>query len=427
MDILIIGLNHKTATVEIREKVAFDGSKLEEAVNILKESDDIKENIILSTCNRVEIYAGVESREKAIESIKSFIAEFHKVPRGPLDDALYIYEGKQAVKHIFRVASSLDSMVVGEPQILGQLKDAYDFALKSKSTGVYLNKLLKKSVSVAKRIRTETKIAESAVSISFAAVELAKKIFEDLSTTSFMLMGAGEMAELAAKHMINSGVKDVYITNRTYERAEDLAQEFDGKVVPFESFIDELPHTDIVICSTGAPDYVLRKDQMQKVMKQRKQKQMFIIDIAVPRNIDPEINKLDNVYLYSVDDLKDVVDINIHERSKEAAKAEKIVSTEVKSFLKWHDSLVATPTIVALREKADAIRKEELEKTLKKLGPVEEAKIKAIEQLSNSIVNKIIHLPTAALKSEQEDRDIMVDIVNRLFKLDIEENNGEEK
>lgn len=427
MDILVIGLNHKTATVEIREKVAFDGPKLGEALHILRATPSVKENIVLSTCNRVEIYAGVEDRDEAIENIKQFLAGFHNIQRGPLDKALYLHSGPKAVRHIFRVASSLDSMVVGEPQILGQLKDAYDFALKNKSTGVYLNKLMKKSVSVAKRIRTETKIAESAVSISFAAVELAKKIFDDLATKSFMLMGAGEMAELAAKHMMNSGVKDVYITNRTYERAEELAQEFDGKVIPFENFIDELIHTDIVICSTGAPDYVLRKEHVQRIMKARKQRQMFIIDIAVPRNIDPEINDLDNVYLYSVDDLQGVVDTNIEERSREAEKAERIVAAEVQSFLKWQESLIAVPTIVAIREKAEAIRKDELEKMLRKLGPVEESTIKAIEQLTNSIMNKLIHPPTAALKSEQDDRDIMVDMAKRLFKLGTEENNGKEE
>jgi glutamyl-tRNA reductase len=427
MDILVIGLNHKTAAVEIREKVAFDGPKLDEAVTRLKEIPDVKENIVLSTCNRVEIYAGVSDRDRGTENIKNFIAEFHNVQRGPLDNALYIYEGKKAIKHAFRVASSLDSMVVGEPQILGQLKDAYDFALKKKSTGIYLNKLIKKSVSVAKRIRTETKIAESAVSISFAAIELAKKIFDDLATKSFMLMGAGEMAELAARHLINSGVSDVYITNRTYERAEELAEEFDGKVIPFENFIDELHHTDIVICSTGAPDYVLRKEQVHDILKERKQRQMFIIDIAVPRNIDPEINDLDNVYLYDVDDLQGVVNTNIEERSKEAEKAERIVASEVHSFLKWQESLISVPTILAIREKAEGIRKEELEKTLRKMGPLEEDKIKAIEYLTSSIVNKLIHSPTAALKSEEEDRDIMVDMAKRLFKLETGEGNGKEQ
>ncbi|HDH01141.1 MAG TPA: glutamyl-tRNA reductase, partial [Nitrospirae bacterium] len=369
----------------------------------------------------------VNNSDSGAESIKNFIAGFHRVPREPLDKALYIYEGQKAVRHVFMVASSLDSMMVGEPQILGQLKDAYDFALKSRSTGVYLNKLMKKAVSVAKRIRTETKIAENAVSISFAAVELAKKIFEDLSTKSFMLIGAGEMAEIAAKNLINNGVRDVFVTNRTYSRAEELAGEFDGKAIPFDDFVRDLLHTDIVICSTGAPDYILRKEQLHRIMKERKQEPMFIIDISVPRNIDPGINDLDNVYLYDVDDLQGVIDTNIEGRSKEAAKAGKIVDAEVTSFLRWQDSLAAVPAIVALRERAEAIRKEELEKTLRKITPLEEEKIKAIEYLSASIVNKLIHAPTAALKTAEEDRDVMVEMAKRLFNLEPEENNGEKK
>ena len=385
----------------------------------------MKENIILSTCNRVEIYAGVSGLDSGIESIKDFISNFHEVPRDLLDKSLYIHKGPAAVKHMYRVASSLDSMIVGEPQILGQLKDAYDSALKNKSTGVFLNKLMRKSVSVAKRIRTETKIAESAVSISFAAVELAKKIFDDLSTKSFMLIGAGEMAELAARHLINNGVKDVYVTNRTIARAEELATEFNGKVIPFESFIQELQHTDIVICSTGAPHYILMKDHVHQTMKARKQKSVFIIDISVPRNIDPEINDLDNVYLYDVDNLQGVIETNIQERAKEAEKAEKIVNEEIGSFLKWNDSLAATPTIVALRSMAEEIRKTELEKTLQKLGPVEEKTIRSIEQLSTAIVNKLIHPPTAALKSEEDEMEQMLDIVQKLFKLETERDNND--
>lgn len=427
MNILVIGLNHKTASVEIREKVAFGGEKLAEAVNILKNAPQVKESIVLSTCNRVEIYAGAPGSDRGAEAIKQFIADFHRVQKDALENALYIHQGTEAVKHVFRVASSLDSMVVGEPQILGQLKDAYDFALKNRSTGVYLNRLMKKAVSVAKRIRTETRIAESAVSISYAAVELAKKIFEDLPTKSFMLIGAGEMAELAAKHLINNGVQDVFVTNRTYERAEELAKEFDGKVVPFGSFIDALLHTDIVICSTGAPDYILRMDQLQHTMKERKQRPMFIIDISVPRNIDPGINDLDNVYLYDVDDLQGVVDTNVKERGKEAEKAERIVAEEVQAFLRWQESLAATPTIVALREKAERIRKEEFEKLIRKMGPVEEDKVKAIEYLSTSIVNKLIHFPTSALKTEKEDREVMIDMAKRLFQLDTRENNEDKE
>src|SRR4030067_2885523 len=239
MNILVIGLNHKTAGIDVREKIAFDGPKLGEAAEALKNSPGIKESLILSTCNRVEIYANVDEPASGEERIKKFISDFHKVPGEFLETALYAYSERKALTHIFRVASSLDSMVVGEPQILGQLKDAFDFALKKKSTGVFLNKLMKKAVSVAKRIRTETKIGESAVSISFAAVELAKKIFEDLSTEAFMFIGAGEMAELAARHLIHNGVKDVLVTNRTYERAEELAREFNGRTVEFDKFLDE--------------------------------------------------------------------------------------------------------------------------------------------------------------------------------------------
>ncbi len=426
MNILVIGLNHKTAPIEVREKVAFDGTKLEEAISILKKSDVVKENIILSTCNRVEIYAGVNNVDSGIEGIKNFLSDFHKVSRDLLDKSLYLHTGTDAIRHMYRVASSLDSMVVGEPQILGQLKDAYDAALKNKTTGVVLNKLMRKSVSVAKRIRTETKIAESAVSISFAAVELARKIFEDLSTKSFMLIGAGEMAELAARHLINSGVKDVFITNRTKARAEELALEFHGKVVIFDNFVQELLHTDIVICSTGAAHYVLLKEQVHRMMKERKQKPMFIIDISVPRNVDPQINDLDNVYLYDVDSLQGIVDTNIQERAREAEKAEQIVDEEIGSFLKWQASLAATPTIVALRNKAEEIRKTEFEKTIKKLGPLEEEKIKAIEYLTTSIVNKLIHTPTAALKSEDSDKEVMLDVIQKLFQLETEKGKNEE-
>ncbi len=427
MDTLVVGLNHKTAPIEVREKVAFDGTKLNDALNRLKDYPSIKEHIILSTCNRVEIYAAVDDLDAGTDSIKGFISDFHGISRDLLDRSLYIHKSTDAIRHIYRVGSSLDSMIVGEPQILGQLKEAFDIALKNKTTGVFLNKLMRKSVSVAKRIRTETKIAESAVSISFAAIELAKKIFEDLSAKSFMLIGAGEMAEIAAKHLLNHGIKNVYVTNRTTKRAEELAKEFNGKVILFDNFPLELRYNDIVICSTGAPDYILKKEQMHKIMKERKQKPVFIIDISVPRNIDPLINELDNVYLYCVDDLKDIVDMNIQERAKEAKLAEKIVEEEIGSFSKWTLSLSATPTIVALRDMAEAIRQDELETTLKKLGPLEEKQIKAIEYLSISIVNKLIHPPTAALKEEHDDKDLMVDMIKKLYGLETEENDGEKE
>ncbi len=313
-------------------------------------------------------------------------------------------------------------MVVGEPQILGQLKDAFEFALERKTTGVLLNRLLKKSISVAKRIRTETKIAENAVSISFAAVELARKIFDDLPEKSFMLLGAGEMAELAAKHMINNGVKNIVIANRTYETGCNLAKEFSGRAIKFDEYLDELAHMDILICSTGAQKYVLMKDQMQKVMKERKNRPVFLIDISVPRNIDPEINDLDNVYLYDVDDLKGVVDTNILERQKEAKKAEEIIEEEIETFKRWLSSLDSVPVVIALREKAEAIKKEEVEKLLNRLPEIGEKEKKAIEGMASSIINKLIHAPTVALREDSEDRDIMIATIKRLYGLNGEDN-----
>ena len=427
MNILVIGLNHKTADVEVREKLAFEGPKLAEATSALKSFPEVEESLIISTCNRVEICANVRELESGVERVKTFLSNFHDIPRDALDKGIYIYSGREALCHIFKVASSLDSMVVGEPQILGQFKEAFDFALKNKSTGVLLNRLMKKAISVAKRVRTETRIAENAVSISFAAVELAKKIFEDLSEKTFMLLGAGEMAELAAKHLIKSGVKNVLVANRTYERAVGLAKEFGGSPVQFDEFPAMMTHTDILICSTGARHYVLAKEQMHKVMKDRKNRPIFIIDISVPRNIDPGINDLDNVYLYDIDDLQGVVTANIHERNKEAEKAESIVESEVETFLEWQASLDALPVVVAMREMAVAIKNEELQKALRKLDALGEGDIKTIEAMANSIVNKLIHPPTVALKSEMEDKEAMIALIRRMFNLEEIEGRDEEK
>ena len=422
MKVLVAGLNHKIADVDVREKLAFTGSKLEEGLLRFTELPEVDEAIILSTCNRVELYANVSETEKASESIKTFLSEFHNIKKDLLDNALYFYHDIQAVEHVFKVASSLDSMIVGEPQILGQLKDAFDLALSKKTTGLLLNKLMKKAISTAKRVRTETRIAENAVSISFSAVELAKKIFTDLSKKVCMLLGAGEMAELAAKHLISNGVREVLVANRTFERACSLAEEFHGRPVTFEEFLQEMVRADIVICSTGAPSYILMKSQMQKVMKERKQRQVFIIDISVPRNIDPEINDLENVYLYNVDDLQGVVASNLFERQKEAEKAEKIIAEELETFVKWQASLDSVPTIRALREKAEEIKKEEIDKLFHKLSGIGEKEREAIEYMATALVNKLIHPPTAALKEDSENRDLLVAAVRKLYGIDGEKN-----
>lgn len=422
MKILVVGLNHKTANVEIRERLAFNGPRLEEGIFNLKKIPGVKEVAVLSTCNRVEIFTYVNNTDSAAENIKNFLSEFHNTARSDFEKSLYAYSDFDAVRHILRVGSSLDSMVVGEPQILGQLKDSFDFALSKKTTGVFLNKLMKKAISTAKRVRTETRIAENAVSISFTAVELAKKIFTDLSGKSFMLLGAGEMAELAARHLVSNGVTDVKVANRTYERGCELAGEFNGKPVKFEDFLNELLHTDIIICSTGASTYVLHKADMQRVMKERRHRPVFIIDISVPRNIDPEINKIDNVYLYDMDDLQEVVDTNMLERRKEAEKAEKIIDEEVDKFTRWMSSLDSVPTIVALRQKAEEIKNEEIEKFKNKFPETDAEKIKAVEYAATAIINKLIHPPTVALKEDSEDRDELIAMIKKLYGINGDEN-----
>jgi len=418
MNLFVIGLNHKTASVDIRERLAFSGAKLEEGLLALRQVRGLTEVALLSTCNRVEIYASAENIPEAVDAVTDFLAQFHSIGRTEFEKFLYMRKMSEAVRHVFRVASSLDSMIIGEPQILGQLKDAFEFALAKKTTGVVLNRLMKKAISTAKRVRTETRIAENAVSISFAAVELAKKIFTVLSGKSFMLLGAGEMAELAARHLLNNGVTDVRVANRTFDRACELANEFCGCAIRFEDFISSLVATDILICSTGAPSYVLFREQMLQIMKQRKHRPVFIIDISVPRNIDPEINKIDNVYLYNVDDLQEVVDTNILERKKEAARAETIIDEEVEKFSHWASTLDSVPVIVALRQKADDIKKEEIEKFRNRCPDLDQDKMEAVESLANAITNKLMHNPTIALRESAEDREMMTIVIKKLYGID---------
>ncbi len=423
MGIIVIGLSHKTAPIEVREKLNFPESTLPEALRKLMSYEGIRESMIVSTCNRVEIYSSVPDSAKGIDRIKQFISDYHGLSRESLEQSLYVYPDAQGVRHTFRVASSLDSMVLGEAQILGQLKDAFDVALKTKTTSTILNKLMKKAISVAKRVRTETKLAEGAVSISSAAVELAKKIFGDLEGKHVMLLGAGEMAELAAQHLLGNGVKNIMVANRTFERAEELAKEFRGDAIRFEHFPDALVMVDILICATGAPRYVVNREMIARALKERRNKPIFMIDISNPRNIDPEVDKVDNVYLYDIDDLQSKVDVNTEGRAREAQKAEEIVSQEVETYLQWERALDAVPTIVDLREKVEDIRKRELEKTLGGLNGINEDQRRAVEAMSQAIVNKLLHAPLVVLKqaaSTPGEGDSTIAIARRLFNLDKE-------
>jgi glutamyl-tRNA reductase len=420
MNIVVVGLSHKTASVEIREKVAFAPNQMEKPLNELAGLPDINEGVIVSTCNRVEIYAATHDIAGGMSRLKRFLADYHNVSLEVLEPHLYSYHGEGAIRHLFRVASSLDSMVVGEPQILGQIKTAYGYAAEYKSSGIILNRFLHKAFSVAKRVRTETKIASSAVSVSFAAVELAKKIFGDLTDKTVMLIGAGEMCELAAKHFLNNGVRGVMVTNRTYERAERLAEEFDGKAVRFEDLFDHLHKADIILSSTGATHFIIGAKDVDEVIRRRRQKPMFFIDIAVPRDIDPKVNDVENVYLYDMDDLQGVVASNLQQRNEEAKKAEGIIDQEIGRFFNWLSMLEVTPTIVALRSRFEEVRQAELAKTLAGWKDLPPDGQKRLEALTSAITNKLLHPPTNLLKRTGQGgrTDLYVDALRQLFELE---------
>ena len=420
INLILVGVNHKTTPVAIRERLAFTKGKIEDSADRLLNYPEIIEHTILSTCNRVEIYARASNQDSGINFIKNFICEFHNLSPVELEDYFYSYSDEEAIEHLFRVSSSLDSMVLGEAQILGQVKDAYSLAKNLRSTGLILNQLFEKAFSIAKKVRDETGIAERSVSISSAAVELAQKIFNDLENHTVMLVGTGEMAELAAKHLISYGVKTVYVASRTYERAANLARTLNGSALDFEAFKNELYRADIVITSTAASNFIIKKELVEKAIHERKNKPIFFIDIAVPRDIEPDVNDLENVYLYDIDDLQIVVTANMKEREKEAENAMNLIRYEVAKFNNWIESLDAVPTIVEIRKNAEVIRKEEIEKTLKKISHLSEGDKQIIDQMSGSIINKILHKPTIKLKqkSQSQDGHIYLKAIRHLFHLD---------
>ena len=419
MELLVVGLNHNTAPIEIRECLAFSEDKVEEALAKVHALPSIKENMIVSTCNRVEVYAATRETEKAIYDVKDFLSRYHGVSLKDFEKSLYTHVGEEAVRHIFRVASSLDSMVLGEPQILGQIKGAYDSSQQVNTSGLILHRLLHRAFHVAKRVRTETKIAISAVSVSSVAVELAEKIFGTLEKKTVLLIGAGEMCELAARYLVSGGVEKIMVTNRTYGRAVSLAQEFRGEAIPFEEMGMGLKKTDIVLSATNSPQYLIGHDQITKVMKDRRQKPIFFIDIADPRDIEPKVGNIENVYLYNIDDLQKVANENIKDRQKEAQRAEAIVQDEVMKFVNWYRSLDVTPTIVALRKKFEDIRKKELEKTLSLHPDLSEKEKRSLEALTSAIINKILHTPITLLKQTNEEAmaDLYLDALHALFGL----------
>ncbi len=420
MKLILVGLSHKTAPVEVREKLAFPEKHLPEALKSLHGCQGIREGLILSTCNRVEILVQVEDTGCGVEIVEGFIANYRDIAPELFFPHLYVHLNEKAVHHLFRVACSLDSMVVGEPQILGQLKDAYQAAVEGKTVGQILNGLLHRAFNVAKKVRTETGIGQSAVSVSFAAVELARKIFEDLQDKTVLILGAGEMSELVAQHLISNGVHNVLVSNRTYERGEELAAKFTGQVIRYENLKDELHRVDILISSTGAPHLVIHHEDVQRAVHTRRNRPMFFIDIAVPRDIDPKVNELDDVYLYDIDDLQAVVEANIRERRREAKIAEEIIAKETQQVMGWWRSLDVVPTIIDLRGTMDNIRQEELARALPKLKNLSPEEKKAVDVLTQGLINKILHKPIVTLKKHASNNNVQpyIEVIRKLFDLD---------
>jgi glutamyl-tRNA reductase len=416
MNFFVLGVNHKTAPVEVRERFAIPEARMPEALGKLTSMDGVEEGMIVSTCNRVEIFARSQNGHC---DLQRFVREYFGFTAGEYEPYIFEHQQLEAVKHVFRVASSLDSMVVGESQILGQVKEAYATARALGTVHSQLDQLLTRAFAVAKKVRNETTIATSSVSIASVAVELAEKIFGSLNGKSVYLVGAGKMCELAARHLIAHGAKKIYVGNRTYDRAVALAEKFDGEAIPFERLYDTAPWADIIISSTGAPHTIFRKEHGEKFLHARKNRPMFFIDIAVPRDIDPSINELDGIFVYNIDDLQQVVASHIGDRRKEAVRAELLVEEEVRKFEQRAQTAEVVPTIVSLQQHLENLRQAELDRVRGRLGNLSPDQEMAVEALTRGIINKIMHTPITTLKSAAHDPEstTVVDVVRKLFNL----------
>ena len=420
MKLSVLGVNHRTAPVAVREQLAFDEKRLPEALHELRERHHFSEALILSTCNRVEIAVSADDTADSQASVESFLTRARSLDPALVRQHMFAIEGWDAVRHIFRVAASLDSMVVGEPQILGQLKAAYSVAKAHGALSGFLDTVLTRAFSVAKRVRSETEIGVSAVSVSYAAVELAREIFGSLTNRHVMLIGAGKMSELAARHLARSGAAQITVTNRTRQRAEQVAEMVGGRVIDYQQFRSAVAENDIVITSSGATGYVLTRDEMKRIIEARKNRPMFVIDIAVPRNVEPAVNDIDGVFVYDVDDLQQVVDRNLRSRLTEAEQADRIVGEEVRRLESWMRAREAAPLIVSLQEQLERLRLAEIERMRAKLGVLSPQQEEALEALTRGLMNKVAHGPIAELRrnSDSPQSEQFADAVRRIFRLD---------
>lgn len=412
----LIGVNHKTAPVEVRERLAIPESRLPEACKKLAEHPAVTEGMIVSTCNRVEFLANMKNGEG---DLREFMHDYFGVDPAQFESHLYEFRENEAVRHVFRVASSLDSMVVGEPQILGQVKEAYATARAVGAVRAQLDQLLTRAFAVAKRVRTETAVGSSSVSVASVAVELAKKIFGSLQGKSVYLVGAGKMSELAARHLLAHGAASIFVANRTYDRAIRMANEFNGQAIEFNRLYETCDRADIIITSTGAPHFIFRPEHGAQFMARRRNRPMFFIDIAVPRDVDPELNNLDGIFVYDIDDLQQAVASHVADRKKEAERAEAIISGEVEKFQARLQTLDVVPTIVSLQEHLETIRQAEIDRVRGRMGEMTPEQELAVEALTRGIINKIMHTPISTLKTAARDPEstTVVELVRRLFNL----------
>lgn len=419
MGLLAFGINHRTAAVELREKLSFSPDRVRDAHSLVRDEANLNEVAILSTCNRTELYCCTDGHDS--KRLLEWVSDYHRLTRSKLQACSYEYWDEEAVKHLFRVASGLDSMVLGEPQILGQLKSAYTIAREAKTVGPELGRVFQQTFSVAKQVRTDTNIGANPVSIAYAAVSLAKHIFSDLKDTSVMLVGAGETVELVARHLKESNVHKIIVANRTLERAAVLATEFDGEAITLEEIPNALESVDIVVTSTASPLPILGKGAVERALKRRKHKPMFMIDIAVPRDIEAEVGELDDIYLYTVDDLNETIEENRQARQESANQAEEIIELRVTQFMRQLRELDAVTSVKHYRKTVERIREEEHQKAVQLIrGGMDPEE--ALARMGHALTNKILHKPSVGLrKAGSEGRIDLLDWARELFGLDDDE------
>lgn len=417
MNLILVGISHRSAPVDVRERMNIHESRLQSALTDLVARDGIREALILSTCNRVDLAAAGEEGSEAEPMLRGFLADYHRYDPTVYDQHLYWYRDADVIRHLFRVACSLDSMIVGEPQILGQFKQAYLAAREAGALSGVLRNVSEQALAVGRRVRRETGLGTSAVSVSYAAVELARKIFGTLQGKTIFILGAGKMSELAARHLVSSGARSILVANRTFERAEELAAAFGGSAVPFEEVLMHLQRADIVISSTGSPGFIVTRTAAEQLLAGRKQRPMFFVDIAVPRDIDPAVNELDNAFVYDIDDLEQVVKENLAERRREAERAERIVEEEVERTLRRLASRELAPTIAALERRLEGIRQAEIERYQSRLGDLTPEQRQGIEAMTRGMLNKILHGPITEMKSRAggPEHSALVNLVRRMF------------